>query len=187
MAAAKVALINICRKAVGELRPRWEPKTQSKAIIDFHPYRTFYTDARRDRWFFVTLFIEKELKQGMTSKQARHIGRRCRLRLIDEIRRATRHNPRRKSNKPFLAALSKVKHLRGGGKLWDHIRGCESWRHATNSAIATEWCRSESWIRKLRDRLAIHLWSVAENEEQREALKFLRLLPKKHGRALGAL
>lgn len=136
---------------------------------------------------FAERFVRMELKRGMTPTEARYIGRRCKLRLIDEIRLDTRRETGfgRKSSDEYRAALEKVKHLHGGGDLWRHIRrSCPEWRDATNAAIARDWYRSEGWIRKLRKRLAVWLWSIAESDEQRKALEVLRLKPKE-ARRLG--
>jgi hypothetical protein len=122
----------------------------------------------------------------MTATEARYIGRRCRLRLIDEIRLDTRRERGygRKSNDEYEAALQKVKHL-PGDKLWRHIRmHCPTWRDATNAAIARDWYCSEGWIRKVRIKSAASLWSVAKNDEQRKALEVLRLKPRRPNRVM---
>lgn len=174
MTAARHALALICRRACGNLRPRWTPPTPPEGVAHGYEYTRFYRDARKDRLAFADDFVRKELRRGMTMKEARFIGRRCKLRLIDEIRTQTGH--RQKSSDEFLEALGKVRHLRGD-RLWTAIRNAETWRDATNASIARDWDRSEALIRKLRRRLAAWLWSIAESDEQRAALHFLRLKP----------
>jgi hypothetical protein len=181
MKSAKWGIICVCRKACGNLRPLWSPPPQPEGVIVKHRYATFFFDARRDRLEFAERFVEGELKRGMTATEARFIGRRCRLRLIDEIRLDTRRERDfgRKSNEEYEAALEKVKHL-PGDKLWRHIRmHCPTWRDATNAAIARDWYCSEGWIRKLRIKSAASLWALAQNNEQRKALEVLRLKPKR--------
>jgi len=181
MKSAQWGIICICRLACGNLRPLWSPPTPPEGTILKRPYATFFFDARRDRLKFAEEFVWLELKRGMTPTEARYIGRRCKLRLIDEIRLDTRRERGfgRKSSDEHRAALEKVKHLPGGGQLWRHIRqSCPEWRDATNTAIARDWYCSEGWIRKLRKQLAAWLWSIAESDEQRKALEVLRLKPK---------
>jgi hypothetical protein len=180
MKSAQLAIIYICRHACGQLRPYWSRPTPPEGVELNHPYATFFVDAKGERWDFAERFVRKELKRGMTPVEARYIGRRCRLRLIDEIRLETRRETGfgRKSNDEYAAALEKVKHL-PGNKLWAHIRSCcPTWRDATNAAIARDWYCSEGWIRKLRKKTALGLWSIAENDEQRKALEVLRLKPR---------
>jgi len=180
MKSALWGLICICRHACGNLRPLWSPPTPPEGVILKHPYATFFFDARKDRLTFAERFVAEELKRGMASNEARYIGRRCRFRLIDEIRLDTRreHGFGRKSSDEYKAALQKLKHLRGD-KLWRHIlMCCPTWRDATNAAIARDWYRSEGWIRKLRKKSSAQLWAIAENAEQRKALEVLRLKPK---------
>jgi hypothetical protein len=181
MKSALWAIICICKQACGNLRPLWSPPPQPEGVIVKHPYATFFLDARRHRREFAERFVRAELKRGMTPAEARYIGRRCKLRLIDEIRLDTRREMGfgRKSNDEYAAALQKVKHL-PGDELWEHIKFfCPTWRDATNAAIARDWYRSEGWIRKLRRKSAERLWSIAENNEQRKALEVLRLKPKR--------
>jgi hypothetical protein len=188
MKAAGEALVRICIQACGKIRPFWSPKVPEGVEL-LRPYATFRVDGVRDRRDFAETFLEGELKRRMTATEARHVARRCKLRLIDEIRSDTRraHGFGRKSNEQYRAALKKVKHLQPSWKwnddsprrLWQHIKGsCAEWRDATNVSIASDWYRSEGWIRKVRKRLAVRLWSVAENDEQREALRILRLMPR---------
>jgi hypothetical protein len=181
MKSAQWGIICICKHACGSLRPLWSPPPQPEGFIVKHRYATFFFDARRDRLEFAERFVRGELKRGMTETEARYIGRRCRLRLIDEIRLDTRRETGfgRKSNHEYEAALQKVKHL-PGDELWRHIRMyCPTWRDATNAAIARDWYCSEGWIRKLRIKSAASLWSLAENDAQRKAFEVLRLKPKK--------
>jgi hypothetical protein len=156
------------------MRPYWQPPTPAAGVIRKHRYATFYSDAQKDRLTFAGNFVQKELRRGMTMRDARFIGRRCKLRLIDEIRSETGH--RRKPSDDFLQALDKVRHL-PGDKLWYAIRQAETWRDATNASIARDWHRSEAMVRKQRKRLAASLWSIAENDDQRRALESLRLKP----------
>ncbi len=181
MKSAEWGIICICRQACGNLRPLWSPPPQPEGVIVKHRYATFFFDARRERLEFAQRFVRAELRRGMTTTEAQYIGRRCKLRLIDAIRRETRRERGfgHKSNDEYDAALQKVKHL-PGDKLWQHIRMCcPTWRDATNAAIARDWYCSEGWIRKLRTKSAASLWSLAENDEQREALRVLRLKPKR--------
>jgi hypothetical protein len=189
MKAAHEGLVCICIRACGNLRPFWSPPTPPEGVESLHPYATFFFDGVRDRRYFAENFVQRELERRMTETESRHIARRCKLRLIDEIRSDTRRERGigRKSNEEYRAALDKVKHLQPSWKwkgddfprlLWQHIKArCPEWRDATNVSIATDWYRSEGWIRKLRKRLAVRLWSVAENDEQRKALRILRLIP----------
>ena len=120
----------------------------------------------------------------MTLVEAQHIGRRCKLRLIDEVRRQTGFNKKREQrNHAFLTALETLKHLhwipdRAGpytlAKL--HIRNATR-NDASNTTIARDWYRSEGWIRKRRKRLAAQIWSMVKNDAQRQALEVLRLKP----------
>lgn len=174
MTAARHSLVLICRRACGHIRPFWTPPTPTAGAAQGYEYTRFYRDARKDRLQFADIFVRKELRRGMTMKDARFIGRRCKLRLIDEVRSITGH--RRKSSDEFRQALDKVRHF-PGDKLWYAIRQAESWREATNASIARDWHRSEGLIRKQRKRLAAWLWSIAESEGQRNALVTLRLAP----------
>lgn len=180
MKSAEWGIICICRQACGRLRPLWSPPPQPEGILVKHRYATFFFDARRDRLKFAEQFVRAELRRRMTPTEARYIGRRCKLRLIDEIRLDTRREMGfgRKSNDEYATALQRVKHL-PGDKLWKHIKFfCPTWRDATNAAIARDWYRSEAWIRKLRQKSAALLWPLAETDEQRRALEVLRLKPK---------
>lgn len=119
----------------------------------------------------------------MTLVEAQHIGRRCKLRLIDEVRRQTGFNKKREQrNHAFLTALETLKHLHWipdvqAHTLWLHIKECETPNDASNTTIARDWYRSEGWIRKLRKRLAAQIWSMVKNDAQRQALEVLRLKP----------
>jgi hypothetical protein len=189
MNAAKEGLVRICIHACGSIRPFWSSPTPPEGVELLHPYITFRLDGVRDRRRFAERFLHVELKRCMTPTEAQHVARRCKLRLIDEIRRDTRRDMGigRKSNEQYQSALKKVKHLQPLWKwnddllrlLWGHIKeSCPEWRDATNVSIARDWYRSEAWIRKLRKRLAARLWSSAENDDQRNALRILRLMPK---------
>lgn len=170
-------IICICQVACRGLRPHWEPPVSPEGTISTHPYATFWLDARRDRLKFAERFVREELQRGMTMTEAQHIGRRCRLRLIDAIRSETRaarssdeyHAAGRRSAQPSCRRQQIVA---------AHDAGLHGPEDATNVAIAKAWGCSEGWIRKLRKRLAASLWSVAENDEQRTALEVLRLIPK---------
>jgi len=189
MKAASEGLVRICIHACGNMRPFWSPPTPPAGVELLHPFATFHSDGVRDRRRFAEQFVQAELKRCMTLTEARHIARRCRLKLIDEIRRETRREMGigRKSNDEYQAALDKVKHLQPSWRwtddlprlLWQHIKeSCPEWRDATNVSIARDWYRSEAWIRKVRKRLAVRLWSSTENDDQRKALRILRLMPK---------
>lgn len=188
--AAKEGLVRICIHACGNLRPFWSVPVSPEGFESLRPYATFHLDGVRDRRHFAENFVQGELKRRMTTTEARYVARRCKLRLIDEIRSDTRREMGigRKSNEEYKAALEKVKHLQPVWKysgddlprsLWQHIKGhCPGWRDATNVSIARDWYRSEGWIRRVRKRVAVRLWAVAENDEQRKALRILRLMPK---------
>lgn len=190
MYAAREGLVRICIHACMKIRPFWYAPTPPEGVELRHPYATFHFDAITERRHFVERFLRGELKRRMSASEARHVARRCKLRLIDEIRMDTRREwgIGRKSSEEYWSALEKVKHLRPLWKLngddlprrlWQHIKvSCPEWRNATNASIARDWYRSEGWIRKLRKRLAMRLWSVAVNDEQRHALRVLRLMPK---------
>lgn len=182
MKSAEEGLVRICIHACGSLRPFWSPPTPpegvelSRRYANFH----FHFDGIGDRRQFAEEFVRREMRRGMSDTEGRHIARRCRLRLIDEIRSDTRRERGfgRKSSDEYTAALRKVKHLQCAENLWQHIKhSCPEWRDATNVSIARDWYRSEAWIRKLRKRLATQLWPLAENNEQRKALALLRLKP----------
>ena len=191
IAAAREGLVRICIHACAKIRPFWSPPTPAEGVRLVHRYANFHLDGAKDRRRFAKNFVEQELSSRMTSTEARHIARRCKLRLIDEIRSDSRRKRGfgRKSNEEYQAALEKVKHLQPSWKwkgderllsLWQHMKHyCPEWRDATNVSIAKDWYRSEGWIRKLRGRLAVRLWSIAENDEQRKALEVLRLKPQK--------
>jgi hypothetical protein len=182
MKSAEEGLVSICIHACGSLRPFWSPPTPpegvelSRRYANFH----FHFDGIGDRRQFAETFVRWELRRGMSDTEGRHIGRRCRLRLIDEIRSESRREWGfgRKSSDEYQAALQRVRHLHCVDDLWRHIKHCcPEWRDATNVSIARDWYRSEAWIRKLRKRLATQLWPLAENDEQRKALALLRLKP----------
>ncbi len=182
MNSAEEGLVCICIHGCGSLRPFWSPPTPpagvelSRRYVNFR----FHFDGIGDRRHFAEEFVRRELRRGMSDTEGRHIARRCRLRLIDEIRSESRlaWGFGRKSSDEYRVALRKVKHLQCEEKLWQHIKhNCPEWRDAANVTIAQDWYRSEAWIRKLRKRLATQLWPLAENNEQRKALAFLRLRP----------
>jgi hypothetical protein len=190
MEGASEGLVRICIHACENIRPFWSTPTPPEGVELSRPYATFHLDGARDRREFAENFVQRELTRRLTATEARHIARRCKLRLIDEIRRDTRREwgIGRKSNDQYRAALAEVKHLQPSWNwkgddlprlLWQHIKAhCPEWRDATNVSIARDWYRSEGWIRKLRKRVAVRLWSIAENDEQRTALRTLRLMPK---------
>jgi hypothetical protein len=189
MEAAREALVRLCISACGKLRPHWSPPSPPEGFASLHPFATFHFDGIRDRRRFVEEFLQNELIGGMTATGARYIPRRCRLRLIDEIRSDTRREWGfgRKSNDQYRAALEKVKRLHPPWKwtddqvrlLWQHIKeSCPEWRDASNVSIAEDLFCSEGWIRKLRKKLAERLWAIAENDEQRKALEVLKLKPR---------
>jgi hypothetical protein len=180
MQAARRGLVSICKQACGTLRPHWVlPEPDGRPHWKAYVHARFVNDAWHDRRDFAESFVNGELKRGMTEVEARHIGRRCKLRLIDEIRRQTGFNKvREQRDQAFLKALDTVRHL-PGDKLWTHLKNnCKTRRDAANTTIAKDWYRSEGWIRKMRKRLAIRLWALAENDEQRQALQVLRLKPR---------
>jgi hypothetical protein len=186
--AAKRAIVLICKLACGRLRPQWHPPSTREGYALIHPYATFWTNAWRNRIDFAEKFVNGEVKRGMTSEEARYIGRRCKLRLIDEVRRDTgfdkvrqqrlRQRLRQHGDDEFLQALNEVRHLAPAPQddLWLRIKECKTRREASNTTIAREWNRSEGWVRKLRKRLATRLWSIADSE-QRKALGVLKLKP----------
>lgn len=180
MQAAKHSLVSISKVACGRMRPHWSTpvRTGSGELSPASKYALFYVDAWRDRVAFAKEFVNGEIKRGMTMEEARYIGRRCRLRLIDQVRLDTGFYKARRVQ-TWLKVLDTVRHLPGHDKdhLWKRIRSCKTRKEASNTAIAHDWYRSEGWVRKLRKRLASHLWSIAENDEQRQALKVLRLKP----------
>jgi hypothetical protein len=180
--SAEEGLVRICIHACGSLRPFWSPPTPPEGVELSRRYKNFRFrfDRIGDRRQFAEEFVRWELRRVMSDAEGQHIARRCKLRLIDQIRSDTRRERGfgRKSSDEYKAALQKVKHLQCGEKLWQYIKhSCPEWRDSTNASIARDWYRSEAWIRKLRKRLATHLWPLAENDEQRKALALLRLKP----------
>jgi hypothetical protein len=186
MEAARGGIVSICKVACGLLRPHWFPPEPDGV---HHPLSTFLADAWRDRRDFAEEFVDGELERGMNTKEARYIGRRCKLRLIDKIRSVTGFNKARdQRDQRFRDALKTLQplSLQGVGwetvteremlRLWLVIRYSKTRHDASNTTIAGDWYRSEGWVRKLRKRLATRLWSIADGE-QRKALTVLRLKP----------
>lgn len=178
MGAAKRALVRICLRACGKLRPYWyDPVRAESDNVPYNP--RFWYDAQHDRGRFAESFVAGEIERGMTLEEARHIGRRCKLRLIDDIRCVTGFRTQQR-DEAFREALSTVTNLKANlanHKLWIQIKSCSTRREMSNVMIASKWRVSEGWVRKLRKRLAAHLWTQATNDGERQALAVLRLRP----------
>jgi hypothetical protein len=92
MKAAEEGMVRICIRACGSLRPFWSPPTPPAGVELSRKYANFRFrfDGMGDRRRFAEQFVRWELKRGMSDTEARHVARRCKLRLIDEIRSDTR-------------------------------------------------------------------------------------------------
>jgi hypothetical protein len=84
------SLTNICARACAGLCP---PVERSSTFYGRDPFPADMARRFGKRWPFCSEFVKAELRVGPVD-DCRYLGRRCRQRLIDEIRKVGRQNQR---------------------------------------------------------------------------------------------